>query len=60
MDVQYGQQHHKNLKLVIVDGSGPCLMGRDWLKVVRLEIGTVSVITADVDSLVAALQERYQ
>ena len=63
VDVQYGQQHHQNLKLLIVDGSGPCLMGRDWLKVVRLdwrEIGKVYVIPTNVDSRVAALQEQYQ
>ena len=38
-------------------------MGRNWLKVVRLdwrEIGKVSVITANVESHVAALQEQYQ
>ena len=37
VDVKYGQQHHKSLKLLVVSGSGPCLMGRDWLRVVRLD-----------------------
>ena len=63
VDVKYGQQHHKNLKLLVVSGSGPCLMGRDWLRVVRLDwrkIGKVSATTASVTSRVAALQEQYQ
>ena len=37
VDVKYGQQHHKNLKFLLVSGSGPCLMGHDWLRVVRLD-----------------------
>ena len=60
MDVKYGQQHHKNLKL-LVSGSSPCLMGRDWLRVVRLnwrKIGKVSTTTGSVTSRVAALQEQ--
>ena len=63
VDVKYGQQHHKSLKLLVVSGSGPCLMGRDWLRVVRLDwrkIGKVSPTTASVTSRVAALQEQYQ
>ena len=36
IDVKYGQQHHKNLKLLVIAGPGPCLMGHDWLKFVKL------------------------
>ena len=53
VDVKYGQQHYKNLKLLVVSGSGPCLIGRDWLRVVRLDwrkIGKVSATTASVTS----------
>ena len=63
VEVRYGQQHHKNLKLLVVSGSGPCLMGRDWLRVVRLDwrkIGKVSATTTSIESRVAALQEQYQ
>ena len=35
VNVKYGQQQHKNLKLLVVAGSGPSLMGRDWLKFVQ-------------------------
>ena len=37
VNVKYGQQHQKNLKLLVVAGSGPCLMGYNWLKFVRLD-----------------------
>ena len=63
VDIKYGQQHHKNLKFLVVFGSGPCLMGPDWLRVVRLDwrkIGKVSATAASVMSRVAALQEQYQ
>ena len=62
VDVRYGQQHHRDLKLLIVLEHGPCLLGRDWLKVVRLDwrsIGKVST-SASLESRVAALQNRYQ
>ena len=35
VDVQYGEQQ-ATLNLVIVDGKGPPLLGRDWLAVTRL------------------------
>ena len=53
MDVKYGQQHYKKLKLLVVSGSGPCLMGRDWLRVVRLDwrkIGRVSATSTSFES----------
>ena len=62
VDVRYGQQSHKGLKLLIVEGTGPSLLGRDWLRVVRLdwrEIGKVST-SASLESRVAALQHSYQ
>ena len=63
VNVKYGQQIHKQIKLLIVSGAGPCLMGRDWLRVVRLDwqkIGKVSATSASIESRIAALQEQYQ
>ena len=63
VDVKYDWQHHKNLKLLVVSGSGPCLMGCDWLRVVRLDwrkIGKVFATTTGTESRVAKLQEQYQ
>lgn len=37
VDVKYGQQRYTNLKLVVNSGFDPCLMGRDWLRIVRLD-----------------------
>ena len=63
--VRYGQQNHSNLKLLVVQGSGPSLMGRDWLRVVRLDWRNVARVTSSVPSAanlaskVEALQDRY-
>ena len=62
VDVKYGQQHNKNLKLLVVAGSGPCLMGHDWLKFGRLDwrkIGKVSVTSADLEDCVELLLDQY-
>ena len=59
VNVDYGQQHYKNVKLLVVRGSGPSLMGQDWLKVIQLNwltIGRMSMF----DGHVAALQDKYQ
>ena len=37
VDVTYNQKHFQNLNLLIVEGSGPSLLGRDWLCVIRLD-----------------------
>ena len=65
VNVEYGQQQYTNLPLLVVAGSGPCLMGRDWLRVVRLDwrsIGKVSTVPAPVgvENQIAALQDKYQ
>ena len=65
MNVEYGQQQYTNLPLLVVAGSGPCLMGRDWLRVVRLDwrsIGKVSTVPTPVgvENQIAALQDEYQ
>ena len=38
--VKYGDQQHK-LRAIIVKGSGPNLLGRDWLQSIRLDWSTI-------------------
>ena len=62
VDVWYGGKLHKNLKLLVVRGSGPCLMERDWLQVIKLDWKTVGRVVAfgDLESQVDALKEKYR
>ena len=63
--VHYGQQTHRNLKLLVVSGPGPCLLGRDWLRVIRLDWRQIAKVSASIPSSgdlaaqVSALQGRY-
>ena len=36
VNVQYAGEQYQNLKFLIVNGSGQSLMGRDWLKIIKL------------------------
>ena len=45
VDVSYDEQCHRNLKLLVVQGSGPSLMGRDWLRVMTLDWRKVSKVS---------------
>ena len=58
----HGRQHRKNFKLLVVEGAGPCLMGRDWLGVVKLDwriIGKISTSEGSLEDRIAVLQSRY-
>ena len=61
VDVNYGQQQCRSLPLLIVEGSGPSLMGRDWLRVVKLDWKTIATVSPppSPDGRLAALQDRY-
>ncbi len=63
VSVDYGGQHYKDLKLLVVEGSGPSLMGRDWLRVVKLNwkmIGKIASSEGTAESHMSALQDKYQ
>ena len=64
VDVKYGQQRYTNLMPVVVAGSDPCVMGRDY-RTMRLDwgkFGKVSMVPApaDLENQLAALQDKYQ
>lgn len=42
-NINYDKQH-ANLSLVVVEGTGPSLLGRDWLKVIKLKRTIMSTI----------------
>ncbi len=44
--VQYGTQR-KQLTLYVIKGEGPCLLGREWLKSIRLDWKAIGLTTMD-------------
>ena len=57
--VKYGDQKEK-LVLVVVEGNGPSLLGRNWLKYIRLNWNTIfTVQIAKMKPLITLLQ-RHQ
>ena len=52
--VKYGNQQQE-LEALVVKGSGPNLLGRDWLEVIRLDWNTIFQIASN--SPQAALQD---
>ena len=63
VDVEYGQQQCSQLSMLVVQGSGPCLLGRDWLAAIRLDWRRICEMTlhvsATTDERVQQLQQRY-
>ena len=63
VDVEYNHQQCHRLRLLVVDGSGPCLMGRDWLRQLQLDWGTIKTVSTGDESTasqLAKLQDKYQ
>ena len=57
--VRYGQQE-KLLTCYVVRGDGPCLMGRDWLKHIRLNWREIGVAMLDTtQSRLKSLLQKY-
>ena len=56
INVDYGQTNYKNLKLLVVQGSGLSLMGHDWLRVVRLDWRTIGRVATSADGVDKGLQ----
>ena len=62
VSVKYKQQLFRNMELLIVEGSGPSLMGQDWLEVIKLDWKSIGQIESSEDmteSQVSALKCKY-
>ena len=58
--VQYGDQK-KQLTLYVTKGEGPCIMGREWLKSIRLDWRTIGLATVDAtQTQLHTLLETYK
>ena len=47
MDASYGGKTYPNMELVIVQGDGTCLLGRDWLSKIRLDWTKVGKVVSN-------------
>ena len=59
VQVTYGTQS-KDLSLVIVQGSGPALLGRDWLSHIKLDWPVIAYHTMDKLKLEETLQRYHE
>jgi hypothetical protein len=50
VNVQYGQQEVKQLPLIVVQGDGPPLIGRNWLQHVHLDWKVIKKVSQQPDS----------
>ena len=57
MSVSYQGQPAKSLDLVVVQGNGTTLLGRDWLKYIRLDWKTIGSVSREAS--VSALLDTY-
>ena len=53
--VRYGGKEERELGLVVVSGTGPSLLGRDWLHRLRLDWREIRMLNATSDTLEAEL-----
>ena len=47
VDVTYGERQYTNLELLVVQGDGPCLLGRDWLGKIPLDWRKIGRVIAE-------------
>jgi len=48
VNVQYGCQKVSDLELIVVDGSGPSLIGLNWLHIIKLDLKIVTLMSGGV------------
>ena len=59
MNVQYHNQE-ANLVLIVVEGDGPSLFGRNWLKYLRLDWNKIAIIQPGENALEELLQKHQE
>jgi len=47
VDVTYGERQYTNLELLVVQGDGPCLLGRDWNGKIPLDWRKIGRVIAE-------------
>ena len=58
VEVSQGEQREK-LRLIVVEGDGPSLLGREWLEKIRLDWSAICKVVPD-NSKLGALLRKYQ
>lgn len=61
VDVVYNHQTCSALPLIVVTGDGPTLLGRDWLRVIRLDWHSIFVVKRDqeVEELLSEFEALF-
>ena len=59
VEVNYNGQN-VTLPLQIVEGSGPALFGRNWLRTVKLDWGLIKKVTTDLESVISEHKEVFK
>ena len=57
VDISYQSQEVNSLSLVVVEGSGPSLLGRNWLHHITLDWSNIRTVLLEKDELRKLLQE---
>lgn len=47
LEVRYEDQAPRTLELVVVAGTGPCLLGRNWLQHIQLDWATIAKVASE-------------
>ena len=54
------QDQEENLPLLVVKGTGPLLLGRNWLQAIWLDWGEIKHVSLELDKLVAKFPEVFK